>query len=194
MKFALLACLIGTALAAPAYAQSTNTITSASGPYIGLGVTTSRHNWVEGTKPSLKLFGGYDFNSTYGVEAGYIGQSHFGSSFVVPEGTTLRVVPVEFRTKSGYLAGKATMPVSDRFSIVTKLGVAVNHTKVEINDPISVYNEHSSSTKYGLYAGIGLKYQLTEKVSLSLDLERRGRTTYQGTKPEALSISASYRF
>ena len=195
MKNLLLACLFGTALAAPAYAQSTSLQdTEARGPYIGLGVATSRHVWVEGTDASLKLFGGYDFNRTWGVEAGFVGNSRFGSSLMIPEGSTYRAVPIAFRTRTGYLAAKATMPVSERFSIVTKLGVAASRSKVDMSDPINVYNEHSSSTKYGLYAGIGLKYQLTEKVSLSLELERMGRTSYQGTKPETVSLNASYRF
>ena len=195
MKNLLLACLFGTALAAPAYAQSTSLQdTEARGPYIGLGVKSSRHTWVEGTNSSLKVFGGYDFNRTWGVEAGYVGQSRFESSFVVPESSTYRMVPLVFSTRTGYLAGKATMPLSERFSIVTKLGVAGSRTKVDITDPINIYNEHSSSTKFGLYAGIGLKYQLTEKVSLTLELERMGRTSYQGTKPETVSLNASYRF
>lgn len=195
MKHLLLACLMGVALTAPAYAQSTAPVLAdVQGPYIGLGVTTSRNAFADGTKGALKLFGGYDFNRTFGVEAAYINQAHFDSSIVVSGDTTYLYAPTTMRTRSGYLAGKATLPVSDRLSIVTKLGVAVNRGETTISENANIHHFYARSTKYGLYAGIGIKYQLTDKVALSLELERVGRMTDGRHEPEAASLNASYSF
>ena len=195
MKNVLLACLLGAALTAPAYSQTITPVQAdVPRPYMGLGVTTSRNIYDDGTKASLKLFGGYDFNRTWGVEAGHIGKSDFASHTFVYDGTTYNLIPTTMRSTSNYLAGKATMAVIDKFSIVTKLGVAASRGEELVAAGSNIYNSGSRSTKYGLYAAIGVKYQLSEKVAVSLDLERRGRPTSSGHRPEAASVNVAFGF
>ena len=194
MKTVLLACLLGTALTAPAYSQNITPVQAdVRGPFIGLGVSTSRNIYAEDTKASLKLFGGYDFNRTWGVEAGHVGKSDFASYTYIQNGTGYNVIPTTMRSTSDYVAGKATMAVIDRFSIVTKLGLAVNRGEELVAAGSSIYSD-ARSTKYGLYAAIGVKYQMSEKVAFSLDLERRGRPTFSGHKPEVASVNVSFKF
>lgn len=196
MKYALLACLLGAGLTAPAYSQnSTGQQADDTGAYIALGVATSRNPYNSGTTLSLKLSGGYDFNRTWGLEAGRSGQRFQGSLMVADvNGNSYIAVPTTIHNTSNYLAGKATLPVNDLFSIVTKMGVAVNRSKFSVKENADVYNLDSRSTKYGLYASIGMKYQLTDKVAISLDLERMGRRTSGRHNPEAASLNASYSF
>ncbi|WP_426101288.1 porin family protein [Massilia sp. TSP1-1-2] len=175
MKKYLFACLIGAALSAPAYA---------AGPYVGLGIHAYDGGVSKGNEGALKLFGGYDFTNTWGVEAGLPGTPDYNAQDASfrPLGTA--------KGNLVYIAGKATMAISDRWSLVTKLGLA--HSRLHFDGP---RGGHESTT--GLYAGIGIKYAMTQKVTVTLELERFGRQpqhSYGGPKRESVSLNIGYSF
>ncbi len=174
MKKVLFACMISAAIIAPAHA---------AGPYVGVGVTYFNKTQAgQGKTGSLKLLGGYDFNETWGMEAGMLTippVDHYG-----PGGMYFG----EEKGRHIYLAGKATMPISDKWSLLTKLGVG--HTRMKFDSPTM---GKFSDNKVGLYAGIGVRYALTEKVSLTLELERLGRST-GGKKTESMSLNVNRSF
>ena len=116
MKKLIFALLAG-ATAAGAFAQSA--------PYVGLAVTGADHDLKiggvnstgsDGYKASAKVFGGVQLTPTFGVEAGYTDLREANHSF------TIAGVPGSGVTdgKRAYLAGKATMPVNDVFSVYGK--------------------------------------------------------------------------
>ena len=99
----------------------------AAGPYVGVGAATADHSYnlpgttngsTDGYKASGKLFGGYDFNQTWGVEAGYTDVRKSDYNY------TLNNVPghAESDGHSLYVAGKVTAPINDQFSVFGKLG------------------------------------------------------------------------
>ena len=193
MKTVLLASLMGAAMIAPAHAQTTSmTQAGVAGPYIGLGVTTSEHRMIPGTKYAAKLFGGFDFSQKWGMEGGYIGQATFEESFSNP-GIAGGNYYFKGRSKTFYVAGKATMQVTDRFALISKLGLTHNRAEVETG-PNSPDDFAYKENKTGLYSALGAKYLVTPQVALTLEVERRGRSSWAGHKTEAVSVNASYRF
>lgn len=177
MKKVLFACIAAAAMSAPAHA---------AGPYIGLGATVvDRGDDQTVHKTSVKLFGGYDFSDTWGVEAGLLGLPEYAAW------TRAGVGGGNAKGQTLYVAGKATMPIVGKLSLVTKLGLA--QTRVKFYDGLD--SSHYNST--GLYAGIGLKYALTERTAVTLELERLGRApkdVFGGARRETVSLNLSHNF
>jgi OOP family OmpA-OmpF porin len=184
MKKTLLACLLGAAFIAPAQAQS-----QAPGPYMGVAINSFDNTSTDSDyKVSLKLYGGYDFSDTWGVEGGVLGIPEYNASNQY--GSVGKASANTF-----YVAGKASTPINDKLSLTTKLGLSYTRTNFDNEGTPDAQGGHHSS--YGLYAGIGLKYALTEKVSLTLELERLGRQPTNisgGPRRESLSMGVNYRF
>src|SRR4051812_35205792 len=104
-------------------------------PYIGVGVASSTHEFniggasnvdAEGWKPSAKIFGGVDITPMFGVEAGYTDLRKADHSFNIG-GTGYTGTTDGHRA---YIAGKATMPVNEQFSVYGKLGAGYTKTKL----------------------------------------------------------------
>jgi hypothetical protein len=168
---------------------------TAPAPYIGLGIASADHNYSisgatgmdsDGYKASGKVFGGVDFDKTWGLEAGY---TRFGSasgnySIGGTNGS------ISSKGHSLYLAGKATMPVNEQFSLFGKLGVARN--KNELSSTTAAYNYDESKTEG--YGAIGAQYNLSKEVALSLELERYGKNRDNGNKANVVTVAARYNF
>ncbi len=183
MKKVLFACIMSAVMIAPAHAQVS------PGPYIGGGLSIFDQPNQSGTQSALNFFGGYDFNQTWGVEAGIMAVPRFNAN----DGA---LALGSAHGHSTYIAAKATMQINDKWAVVTKLGLA--HTRLKFDgvggSPMATADQDNYN---GIYAGIGLKYAVTEKFSLSLDVARNGRQHYriQGApKPESVSLNASYKF
>ncbi len=196
MKTVLLVSLLGAALIAPAHAQTPSSTSFAQadvqGPYIGLGVTTSRNEIVSGTKYAAKLFGGYDINQTWGMEAGYTGQAAFDSWLGLPSAGYGQ--HFHGRAKSFYVAAKATMPISQRFALISKLGVAHTRGEVDVRNLSSEPFYEEEKGRSGYYSSLGVKFLVTPAIALTLELERNGRPSVARERNEALSLNASYSF
>ena len=121
---------------------------------------------MERFKSSGKLFGGYDFTENWGVEAGYT--DFRSTAYTWGDG-----FKGSFRGGSMYLAGKATMPVGERFGLFAKLGVAHNRRRVDQG----IF--FSEDTTTGGYASVGAEYKLNEKVALSLEYERYRKDVHE---------------
>ncbi|NRR30172.1 porin family protein [Oxalobacteraceae bacterium] len=188
------------ALIAGAFAASA---AHAEGPYIGLGVASTDYNFKisggsgvnygqatnisgDGYKQSLKVFGGFDFTPMFGVEAGY--------TDLRKAEATYNIGPIPGRAtadgKRAYVAGKATAPLNEQFSVFGKLGVG--YKKSEFRANTLGYNHDDSTT--GLYAGVGVQYNLSKQIGLTLEYERYGKKDEFGAKPDAITVAARYNF
>ncbi len=165
----------------------------AAGPYVGVGVASADHSYSlpgatnvnsDGWKASGKIFGGYDIDQTWGVEAGYTDfrKSDYSRTVAGVNGTG------NSDGHSFYVAGKVTAPISDQFAIYGKLGAANN--KRTLSDP--VYGRSDSKTE--LYAGVGAQYNLNQKVALTLEYERYGKKKDFGPKPDVITAGVKYAF
>ncbi len=187
MKKLIFALLAGVTAISAAQAQ-------VSSPYVGVGVASSDHDLKIGAagsttsdswKGSGKIFGGFDVNSTFGVEAGYTDIRKANHSYTIG-GVTGTATSEGHRS---YLASKATMPVSDAFSVYGKLGVG--YSKVKLSSAGLGIGDDS---KTEVYAGLGGQYKLSEKAALILEYERYGKSKDAGVKADAITVGARYNF
>lgn len=186
MKKLIFALIASTAAMSAAHAE---------GPYIGLGVANSSHNFdlsgadstnAAGNKASAKIFGGVELTPMFGIEAGYTDIRKADHSF------SIAGVPGTATTDGSrtYLAGKATMPVNEAFSVYGKLGAG--YSKVNVDSATPAVSRSDNKTE--LYGAIGGQYNINQKVALTLEYERYGKQKDFGVKADAWTVAARYNF
>lgn len=159
MKKLLLAAAVSALLAAgPAVAQV----------YVGAGVGTAR---TDSNETSMKIYGGFQFNPTWGLELGITDFDRYRGS----------------DAEAWSIAGTGKMPLADRWFLLGKLGATSNRPK------FSGGSNHSD-----LLLGIGLGYTMTKNVGLRLEYEDFGRLSNSSigsnSKGNNLSLSVNYTF
>lgn len=181
-----------------AYAQ--NTQDAAGSAYIGAGVVGSRYDFdnvgagavsgdnKSGTKAAGKVYGGYNIDSTWAVEAGY---TDFGKrSYNYTRGGAAGGINTD--AHSYYVAGKGTWPVAQDFAVFGKLGVARNHNEVTTSGIASANGEEN---KTALYASVGGEYAINKNVKVSLEYENYGKSDIDtGRKAGAITAGLRYNF
>jgi OOP family OmpA-OmpF porin len=126
------------------------------GPYAGgsLGVPDyqSDVNGVSGSNSGMsgKAFAGYQFNPNFALEAGVAGLGRVDST----AGTV--------KARSVYLDAVGTLPMTEKWSALGRLGVA----HVNLDTPSGDGNGQ------GLKLGLGVQYALNTKVALRGEWER----------------------
>jgi len=192
MKKLIFALIAGATAMGAAQAQTTM---AQARPYIGVGVASADHEYnvagatnmdSDGYKASGKLFGGVEFDQTWGVEAGYTDFRKAHANF------TRNNVPgrVESEGHSFYVAGKANAPINEQFSVYGKLGAAYN--KSELHSVTPGLSRDDSKTE--VYAGVGGQYNLSKQVALTLEYERYGKSKDFGAKADVITVAARYNF
>lgn len=165
------------------------------GPYVGVGVASADHTYklpgtvggnTDGFKASGKVFGGYEIDQTFGVEAGYTDFRKSSHDY------TQNGVPgrAESDGHSIYVAGKATAPINEQFSMFGKVGVANNKSTLTTSNALL----NRSERKTELYAGVGVQYHLNQKVALTAEYERYGKSKDFGAKADVFTVGAKYAF
>jgi OOP family OmpA-OmpF porin len=191
MKKIVFALIAGAAFAGAAQAQTAG---DAPRSYVGVGAATASHDYSlngvhvndnGGSKTSAKVFGGYEFNNTWGVEAGYTDfrKSDFSYNVGGASGNG------SSDGHAWYVAGKANYPINEQFAAFGKLGVERTHSNFNTN---AGYSGSSSDT--GVYAGVGVQYNLNKQVALTAEYERYGDKKDFGAKPDVWTVAARYSF
>jgi OOP family OmpA-OmpF porin len=173
MKKLIVALIAGAAAMSAAQAQDTYTQPRA---YVGVGVGTAQNKQADDSKASGKIYGGYQLNQMWAAEAGY---TDFGDHDAA-NGKT--------KGNSYYLAGKATMPINEQFSAYGKLGVQHSERKFQS----AALNVKDTDT--GAYGALGVQYNLTQKVALTAEYERYGKSKDIGASANVWSVGAHYNF
>jgi len=135
--------------------------------YMGAGAGQVK---TDSTKTSWKLYGGLQFNPTWGMELAYTDLGSYRGSNV----------------ESWSLAGTATMPLNERWSVLGKLGAAANRPHFA-----------GASNHTDLLAGVGVGYTMTKNVGLRLEYEEFGKLSNSAgsnTKGKNLGLSVKYSF
>ncbi len=120
---------------------------------------------------TYKIFGGYQVNPNFGLEAGYVKLGNFGfNSTTIPSGTLNGNVRLEGINLDliGYV------PLSTKLSVIGRIGIVNTRARdtftssnaVALNNP----NSHVTDTNYK--AGMGLSYKFSESISLRGEYER----------------------
>lgn len=164
MKKILTACAIAAATfaAAPAFAQG----------YIGFGVGSSSSRGAnstvgavsvtggESSKGSTKIYGGFQFTPTWGLEAQY---TDLGSrSYTVNNAGV--ITAGNARSSQYSLAGTGTLPIGQSFALIGKLGASANRASFT-----------GSNNKTSLMAGVGVSYSITPRLAVRLEYEDFGK-------------------
>jgi OOP family OmpA-OmpF porin len=174
MKKLLLALFATTAAVGAAHAQTIPATKPQA--YIGVGAATANNQSSDDYKTTAKIYGGYDFDQNWGIEAGYtdFGKEDVANGNVKGSGT--------------YVAGKYTVPLGDRFSGYGKLGVSYNERKY--SDSLGQVNSYDT----GLYGGVGVEYKLNEKLAVNAEYERYGKDKAFGAKADVYTVGLKYGF
>lgn len=143
-------------------------VPAAAEMYIGGGVGKSD---TDSSENSWKLYGGYQFNPTWGMELGYTDLGKYRGAEV----------------ESWSLVGTATLPLSGNWSLLGKLGMARNNAEF-------MGAEQKTST----LAGVGVGYAIDPNLGLRLEYEDYGKlantgigTSHKGSNV-ALSVKLSF--
>jgi len=159
MKRLLMAAAFSAALVAgPASAQA----------YLGGGIGSSR---TDTSETSWKLYGGYQFNPTWGLELGYTDLGRYRGSDV----------------ESWSLAGMGTLPLGERWSLLGKVGAASNRTHFA-----------GTANHTDLLLGLGVGYSMSKNLGLRLEYEDFGKLSNasagNNSRGSNLGLSLKYAF
>lgn len=159
--------------------------------YVGLGLGVVSDPTASGRRATAKIFGGYDFTPNWGVEAGLAGfrTSEFTAIDYRQDGS-YDWGQGKVKSYRAYLAGKYTMPVTERLSAVGKFGLSYSERKVSVSLPGWSFNDSDT----GLYAGLGAQYKLARNLDAVVEYERYGKRKNFGPKADVYSIGLKYGF
>lgn len=157
MKKILIAAMVSAAFAAfPASAQL----------YLGAGAGEAKTDTRE---TSWKLYGGYQFTPTWGLELGYNDLGKYRGADI----------------ESWSLAGTGTIPLNERWSLFGKLGATENRP-----DAAGMGN-HTA-----VLLGVGVGYSLSRNVGVRLEYEDFGKLSDANgsSRGRNLGLSLKYGF
>ena len=161
-------------------------------PLFGTGLTATNIN-RDNHDTAYKLFGGYQFNKNFALEAGYFNLGKFGfSANTVPLGTFNGQVKIQ-----GFnLDLVGTLPVTERFSVFARAGAQAAKTgdTYSGNRPISAFNPSPSKREVNYKAGVGLQYEVTPSFLVRAEAERYRISDTLGKKGNADMVSLSLVF
>lgn len=120
---------------------------------------------------AFKLFGGYQFNRNWALEAGYFNLGKFGyTSTTTPAGT----LHGQIKLQGFNLDVVGTLPISERFSAIGRVGVQVADARDSFSGTGAVQvlspNPSKRDTNYKL--GIGLQYAFSPSLLVRAEAER----------------------
>ena len=156
-KSLIVAALCSAFMAGPVFAQA----------YLGAGIGSAR---TDTHNTSGKIYGGFQFNPTWGIELGYTDLGKYKGANV--ESTTL--------------SGVGTLPMGQNWSLFGKLGAASNQPH------FGGAGRHSD-----VLLGIGLGYSINKNVSARLEFENFGKLSNVGgsnSNGRNLGLGLQYAF
>ena len=198
-------------------ALSLATLSSAASAqfYVGGGVGTSKSTGFSGTtavtattnvtvtgdnnKTSWKLYGGYQFTPTWGLEAQYSNLGNRSASFAF-SGAVVGTGALSARAQQFSLAATGTLPLSNNFYLMGKLGASRNIIGSYNGTAGPANVSRGASTKTGLLAGLGVGYNITKNWGARIEYENFGKfassngTSGSPVKADNWSISVKYSF
>lgn len=144
-----------------------------------------------------KLFGGYQLNRNFAVEAGWFDLGHFGyAASTLPAGTLNGNV----RIRGLNLDVVGMLPVTPKLSVLGRVGLVHARAQGSFSATgaarVPYANASPSQNSTGYKAGLGLAYAVTEALSLRLEGERYRVNDAVGNKGhvDLVSIGLVYRF
>ncbi len=136
--------------------------------YFGGGVGQAR---TDGKDTSWKAYAGFQLSPLWGLEVAYTDLGSYRGADIA----------------SWSLAGTATVPLGERWSLLGKVGASANHPKFA-----------GASNHTDLLLGVGVGYSLSKNLGLRLEYEDFGKlskaSTGNNSRGNNLGLSLKYAF
>ena len=145
-----------------------------SDDFDGFGIDTDSTAW--------RLSAGYRFNDYVALEGGYHNFGRFEQDVIV-EGAP---VAVALKADGFTLGARASLPLGERFGLFARAGAYFWDGDSDLNG-VSIASPEDSN----LYFGLGLRYDLGDRWSISGD---GSRFELQDTSSTVFSIGMDFRF
>lgn len=129
-----------------------------------------------------KLFGGYQFNRNFALEASYFDYGNASASFSVL-GTPLGI---NGDASAFGIAAVGILPLANQFSLFGKVGLL--RTEVEISGSGGAFADTDSDSETGLHFGVGVMFNLG-RFSIRAEWERNDEAEI-----DMISLGAQIRF
>lgn len=142
-----------------------------------------------------KLFGGYQYNKNFAVEAGYFDLGQFGyTATVVPAGTLTGTIKLEGLN----LDAVGTLPLTEKFSVLGRLGLNYAQARDTFTGTgaVTVLNPNPSKNQVNYKLGAGLQYDFTPSLGMRIEAERYRINDAVGNRGDVdmYSLGLVYRF
>ena len=161
--------------------------------FVGQGFTVTSSS-TDNRSTGGKLFGGYQLNPNFAIEGGVFDLGRFNYSGTTSGGNYSGTT----RARGLNLDLVGTLPLTDRFSVLGRVGAAYAQTRDSFSSTgfVPASTSSTSRNKTDVKFGVGLQYALTDALSLRAELER-----YRISDPirnrsnvDMASIGVIYRF
>ena len=161
---------------------------------LGNGLATSSISDIN-RDLGYKIFGGYQLNKNFAIEGGYVNLGKFGFvANTVPMGTLTG--EIELHGINLDLVG--TLPITERFSVLGRIGAAYLQTNDSFTGTGAVVPRNPSPTSRdtNLKVGLGLQYAMSDAMSLRAEIERYRINDAVGNMGDVdlVSVGLIYRF
>jgi OOP family OmpA-OmpF porin len=137
---------------------------------LGAGLTTSSVTSDE-TDTAYRLFGGYQFNRNFGLEAGFFDLGKFGlNATTVPAGSLIG----EIKNQGAHLDLVGTLPVTERLSALARIGAHYAKTRGNFRGTgaVTPLNPIPSARETNVKLGVGLQYAVNAAFLVRGEVER----------------------
>lgn len=191
-------CLTATLLGIVAL-SSTSVNAAAGGPAAGpyLGAALGRTSFSAGdlglprtgsdeVAVAGKLYGGWQIDPRFGVEAGYVRLGALSETLDVA-GTDLRQGA---KARSLYVAATGRLPVGEAVALTGKAGVSFGRVSGSSVLPASA---DLTGSRRSFMFGVGAEYSLSPQVALTADFDHLGKVSDK-VRANLVSVGMRYRF
>ena len=159
---------------------------------LGSGLSTSAFSRDESGQ-GFKVFGGYQFNRNFAVEAGYFNLGKFGfTSTTVPAGT----LSGSIKLQGVNLDLVGTLPLTQRLSAIARVGgqYAQARDTFRGGGAVTVLNPNPSERSFNAKVGAGLQYEFSPSFLMRAEAERYRINDAVGNRGDVNMYSLSLVF
>jgi len=148
------------------------------------GISRTGEKVFDNGRVGVKAFAGYSLSPNFAIEAGYGDYGRYVLKNTGPGTSGDATIDVRML----YLAGKGTHMFTERFGVFGKLGVA--HSRF---DQFGIGTGDVTMTR--AMWGVGLQYNITKQVALTLEVDKYGKKSMGPTRHYDLNkLEAGLKF
>ncbi len=156
----------------------------------GLATSGIAHNERDTT---YKVFGGYQFNRSWGMEVGFFKLGTHGyTATTVPSGT----LDGQFRVQGANIGIVGTLPFTEKLSGLARVGVQHARTRANLTGTgaVVVSDPTPSDRETNAKIGVGLQYAFSPSFQVRAEVERFRVSDAVGNHPRVAVYSVSMVF